>query len=124
MTPSLGQKLSNLNLACRAAEQECAAIQVRCRCNHEEEGGEDGFPGNVAEKLVDTYECGNLVLVTPTESMVLAFYLSKSSRVDRRPKPTHDAVVEVKVVFVLCLIDCVEIAVHEPRLAGGWRTAY
>lgn len=99
-------------------------IRARCRRNHEEEGGEDGFPGNVAEKLVDTNECGNLALVIPSESTVLAFDLSKCSRVDRRPKPTHDVAVVVKAVFVPRLIDCVEIAVDEPQLAGGRRTTY
>ena len=66
---------------------------------------EKGFPGLVAEELVNADKCGILPFVAPGVAAIFALYLLQGSNINGRPEPTHKPSVKVVVVLVTRLVD-------------------
>ena len=101
----------------RVSQQQWAGIRASHRCRHQRVLGVEVLPFQIVEKLIDADKSGVLSLVYPSESPILALYLSQSSLVNCSSEFSHNPPVNVGVAVVSGFVNDVELAVEDPRLA-------
>ena len=91
-------------------QDQRAVVGARCSRSHQNVGGKEELPANIAEEFIYTNQRGILPFVTPGEPPILTLNLRQPSRIYSRPKPPHDTPIQVEIVLISSLVDIVEVA--------------